>query len=111
MRDALRAYGQASELARADSSRVSEACFERPVAADLMQGPRKIAGAAQRRNRRGLLQQGSAQIGNLPDQFVVDFAQYLCPETQPEEVPAQLIARAEEIATERYASSDWLHRR
>ena len=36
-------------------------CFANPVRADLMIDDRKIAGAAQRRTRRGLLQQGSIQ--------------------------------------------------
>src|SRR6476660_9366450 len=36
-------------------------CFANPVHADVIMGGRKIAGAAQRRTRRGLLQQGSIQ--------------------------------------------------
>jgi len=36
-------------------------CFANPVPADVMMDGRKIAGAAQRRARRGLLQQGSIQ--------------------------------------------------
>ena len=36
-------------------------CFAIPVRADVMMNGRKIAGAAQRRTRRGLLQQGSIQ--------------------------------------------------
>lgn len=36
-------------------------CFANPVRADVMVDGRKIAGAAQRRTRRGLLQQGSIQ--------------------------------------------------
>jgi lipoate-protein ligase A len=36
-------------------------CFTNPVRADVMMDGRKIAGAAQRRTRRGLLQQGSIQ--------------------------------------------------
>ena len=36
-------------------------CFANPVRADVMMDGRKIAGAAQRRTRRGLLQQGSIQ--------------------------------------------------
>ena len=48
-------------------------CFANPVRADVMIDGRKIAGAAQRRTRRGLLQQGSIQgieFGNsLTEQF------------------------------------------
>src|SRR5439155_15721109 len=37
-------------------------CFANPVRADVILNGRKIAGAAQRRTRRGLLQQGSIQL-------------------------------------------------
>ena len=41
---------------------VANACFERPVLHDLVAGGRKVAGGAQRRNRAGLLHQGSANF-------------------------------------------------
>ena len=41
----------------------SRACFENPVAYDLLLAGDKIAGGAQRRTRRGLLHQGSIQGG------------------------------------------------
>lgn len=43
----------------------SGACFTRPVRADVFRHGRKIAGAAQRRTRAGLLHQGSVQDADL----------------------------------------------
>ena len=40
----------------------ANACFEHPVLHDLLAGGRKIAGGAQRRNRVGLLHQGSIRV-------------------------------------------------
>ncbi len=47
-------------------------CFEQPIADDLMLGLRKVAGAAQRRWRDGLLQQGTvAAPGCSPDRVAL----------------------------------------
>ncbi|MBI4227637.1 MAG: hypothetical protein HY600_05160 [Candidatus Omnitrophica bacterium] len=47
-------------------------CFRQPVAGDLMLGARKVAGAAQRRWRDGLLQQGTiAADGHSPDRVAL----------------------------------------
>lgn len=47
------------------------ACFEAPSAYDVVAeaGPVKIAGAAQKRSRHGLLMQGSIERSTLPDRF------------------------------------------
>ena len=49
-------------------------CFANPVRADVMIDRRKVAGAAQRRTRRGLLQQGSIQGVSLQPDFAERFA-------------------------------------
>ena len=53
-------------------------CFANPVRADVLSNGRKIAGAAQRRTRRGLLQQGSIQGVDLATKFADQFASELC---------------------------------
>ena len=60
--DALREEGLETELASTAAPKISDACFANPVRDDLMLAGRKIAGAAQRRTRRGFLHQGSIQI-------------------------------------------------
>ena len=52
-------------------------CFANPVRADVMMDGRKIAGAAQRRTRRGLLQQGSIQNFAMKTDLAQKFAQAL----------------------------------
>src|SRR5207249_1341892 len=52
-------------------------CFANPVRADVMIDGRKIAGAAQRRTRRGLLQQGSIQGVDLANGLAECFAHAL----------------------------------
>ncbi|MEI6085217.1 MAG: hypothetical protein WCS70_13080, partial [Verrucomicrobiota bacterium] len=46
-------------------------CFQNPVAGDVVAGDQKLAGGAQRRNRDGLLHQGSiaARVTDLPASF------------------------------------------
>lgn len=60
-----------------DAPKHSAACFENPVKGDLILGSRKIAGAAQRRTRQGLLHQGSVHLGGpeFPQAWI--FAQAL----------------------------------
>ncbi len=98
-------------LARADAPKISEACFANPVTADVLVRGRKIAGAAQRRTRRGLLHQGSIQYEDLPADFRDAFARALCPIFTRETFPPSLLARARELADQKYASVDWLRRR
>src|SRR5437868_1994202 len=69
IRATLAANGQVSELATNAGPKISESCFANPVRADVLLNGRKIAGAAQRRTRRGLLQQGSIQSINLGNGF------------------------------------------
>lgn len=68
----------------------SSACFENPVADDLLLGGCKVAGAGQRRTRAGLLHQGSVQIGCRFFEPAHRFARALSPSTENfAETPAQ----------------------
>jgi lipoate-protein ligase A len=111
LRDALRKAGHGAELAEKDSPLDSEACFERPVLADVMMAGRKVAGAAQRRTRRGLLQQGSIQHVNIVEGFAVDFADRLAPHCDSKSLSEDVLARAGEIAKSKYVTPAWLERR
>ncbi|MES2571853.1 MAG: hypothetical protein V4710_17595 [Verrucomicrobiota bacterium] len=51
--------GEGGTLAGSAAARVSDACFENPAMHDVLYGGRKVAGAAQRRTRSGLLHQGT----------------------------------------------------
>ena len=111
MRRALETNQIAATLAERAMPKVSENCFANPVRADVLIGERKIAGAAHRRSRFGLLHQGSIQRPDLPDKFRDDFAQSLCERFEKKATEPSLLERAERIAAEKYGSDAWLRRR
>ena len=111
IREALRANGIAATLANSISPKISEDCFANAVRADVMSEGRKIAGAAHRRSRAGLLHQGSIQKAKLPRRFLDDFARALCHRFEPRALSKALVDRATTIAQEKYATSEWLMRR
>jgi lipoyl(octanoyl) transferase len=119
LRKALVANGQRAELALAAS--VVDAgteivdrgytCFANPVRADVTIDGRKVAGAAQRRTRAGLLQQGSVQYVDLGNGLAERFAQGLSEARCEKSLNKSLIERAEEIAEQKYGTDSWLRRR
>ena len=86
-------------------------CFANPVRADVLLNGQKIAGAAQRRSRAGLLQQGSIQQVALTDDFGDKFAARMTETCKRRELGAILINRADQIAKEKYGTVAWLQRR
>jgi lipoate-protein ligase A len=86
-------------------------CFANPVRADLMMNGRKIAGAAQRRTRRGLLQQGSIQGVTMNTDLAEKFAQALSANCSEFEVNEQIFQRAQELAGQKYRTESWLRKR
>lgn len=111
IRHALKANGVEAILASAAAPKISEDCFANAVRADLMSNGRKIAGAAHRRSRVGLLHQGSIQRRDLPDQFRDDFAQILCDRFERKAVSPEILERAATIAEGKYGTAEWLGRR
>jgi lipoate-protein ligase A len=111
IREALKANGIDAMLANTVAPKVSENCFANAVRADVMREGRKIAGAAHRRSRAGLLHQGSIQVAKLPHRFIDDFARILCDRFERKALPPQLIDGATTIAQAKYGTTEWLMRR
>ena len=111
IRAALNAHGIAADLAVEAAPKISEACFANAVRADVMSAGRKIAGAAHRRSRVGLLHQGSIQHDHLPTPFRTDLARLLCTHYEMKNLFRETVERAEQIAQVKYATAEWLHRR
>ena len=111
IRGALQANGIEAVLANSVSPRVSEDCFANAVRADVILQGRKIAGAAHRRSRAGLLHQGSIQNTALPLRFSDDFARSLCDRFERKVLSQEQIDRATTIAQAKYATMEWLMRR
>jgi lipoyl(octanoyl) transferase len=86
-------------------------CFANPVRADVMMNGRKIAGAAQRRTRRGLLQQGSIQGITMETDLAQKFAQSLSAKCNQFEINKEVLQRARELAQQKYGTESWLRKR
>ncbi len=89
----------------------NEHCFANPVRADVMMNGRKVAGAAQRRVRAGLLHQGSIQQVDLRNDLAGRFAQALSENCTERKIDDDVLNRARELAQRKYGSDVWLRRR
>jgi lipoyl(octanoyl) transferase len=85
-------------------------CFANPVRADVMINGRKVAGAAQRRTRRGLLQQGSIQTTRIDNDLARRFAGTLSADCSRREITEEVLQRASELARQKYGADSWLRR-
>jgi lipoyl(octanoyl) transferase len=86
-------------------------CFANPVRADVMMDGRKIAGAAQRRTRRGLLQQGSIQGIAMKTDFAQNFAQALSASCSEFKMTKAISKQAQDGAQQKYGTESWLRKR
>lgn len=105
---ALADAGIAAEPASASTAKISQACFENPVLHDLLVQDRKVAGAAQRRTRAGLIHQGSIQTLDLPPGFGAVFAARLAGAVRHRHF--DVTTEAEKLAASKYATRVWLEK-
>ena len=98
----------ALELASENAS-LGDGCFQKPVAGDLLLSRKKIAGAAQRRTRHGLLHQGSVQLP-LVHISAVNFARALGSDPSANPLTETERQNALELASKRYRTAGWLGR-
>ena len=80
------------------------------MVADLLEGSEKIAGAAQRKTRQGLLHQGSIQRNDLPLEFRPLFARRLGDNICERPVNSAVLEHAKTLATDKYDTLEWLRR-
>ena len=86
-------------------------CFAHPVCADVLIDGRKVAGAAQRRTRSGLLQQGSIQGVDLGNGLADRFAKALSNNCSERKINEEVLNRARELAYCKYGTAAWLRKR
>jgi lipoate-protein ligase A len=86
-------------------------CFANPVRADVIMDGRKIAGAAQRRTRRGLLQQASIQGIDIGNGLADRFARALSMNSDERKIVDHVLKRACELAEQKYGTEGWLRKR
>ena len=104
-------YERRTEADSAVIDRRYNDCFANPVHADVMVDGRKVAGAAQRKTRSGLLHQGSIQRENLNGEFITIFSNLLSNQFVISEIELDILVASEELATTKYATDAWLYRR
>jgi len=92
---------------KAPIPRTGYECFQSPVPGDIVANGRKLAGAAQRRSKWGLLHQGAIAVKLSAQQLGKGFHQVLSVEFQPYEMPTELLAVAQRLASEKYATDAW----
>jgi lipoyl(octanoyl) transferase len=100
-----------SAFTRAGISDAGYSCFANPVHADVMVNGRKVAGAAQRRTDRGLLQQGSIQGIKLSSSLTAQFAQALSTNRCERKVDEEILKLARKLAQQKYGTKSWLRKR
>ncbi|MEP6668149.1 MAG: hypothetical protein ABJF10_03295 [Chthoniobacter sp.] len=89
----------------------SAACFASHVRYDIVAGTAKLAGAAQRRTRWGLLHQGSMQLpATAKDQRADGLAETFATHIQRTDITLEVLQAAQQIAQQKYATEDWLRK-
>lgn len=114
---ALQHVGVPATFAAAPAPGLGGLCFAAPVAYDVMAEGRKIAGAAQRRTRHGLLHQGSVQLPALSETAFSALARSLAADvvnvTHASDIEPALVDLpdlAENLVQNKYGTTEWLHK-
>jgi lipoate-protein ligase A len=108
--EVLHKRGYCVALAGTEDSRTSDACFQGAVEFDVRLAQLKVAGAAIRRHRRGVLLQGSIQGIELFPGFETDFAVQLGDRVVPLALTTSITKAAERLADKKYGSPAWNQR-
>jgi lipoate-protein ligase A len=106
----LAAASAVAELAGARIGPGTGACFESPVEFDLLADGRKIAGAAMKRTREGLLIQGSIQHTAGLDQIAPRLATAFANTVNRRAISPDIRAKADVLVRMKYGSAAWNER-
>jgi lipoate-protein ligase A len=111
---ALSTFGTKAWLYEQDSERDQRGlCSSALTTYDLLGAKGKIAGSAQRKSRKALLQHGSISLQDsmsphlLMTEVANGFRQVLCIELEEDVLSEEEIALATELASEKYEKSEW----
>jgi len=108
---ALRNSSNEIRLAPQAAPKISNACFENPAFADILAGDRKVAGAAQRRTRHGLLHQGSIQTNGCERERLAEcLGSVFSARVHQRSVTEREISAAARLEEEKYGREEWLRR-
>jgi lipoate-protein ligase A len=107
----LREAGVGAQVAPVHAPKISQACFENAAQFDLVVESRKIVGGAQRRNRCGMLHQGSIQAPNLPGDFAQKLASSISQGFASRDLTSSELDEAEKLEREKYGTQEWLRKK
>ena len=107
---ALQSCAIEASLTANSAPKISQGCFENPVRHDIVVSGKKIAGAAQRRSRFGVLHQGSIQLAALPEDFGLRLANALAAKIESRELSEMTVSEAENLAAQKYGCESWLRK-
>jgi len=105
--EAMRAEGVQAGVTPQAAPKVSQACFENPAQYDVLAEGHKIAGAAQRRSRFGMLHQGSVQGVAVAPGFAEQLARTLARTVTRRELCPEELGEAQTLAERKYATEAW----
>ena len=106
----LAGNGETAALATPPEHAGTGVCFESPAEFDLIARGKKIAGAALRRTKCGLLLQGSIQEIPHLEALRPRLASAFASTVLATEITPQQLAAAESLAAEKYATREWTMR-
>lgn len=106
----LSGEGMRAEIAGAASAPPVASCFAQPVQYDIVVGAAKLAGAAQRRTRWGMLHQGSIQAPESLDALRDTLAAAFGEQVRRQELSASIEEDALRLAAEKYGTPAWLRK-
>jgi len=107
---ALRQGGQTVEIIGSPDKVEAVRCFDRAVESDLAANGKKIAGAAVRHHRRGVLLQGSIQRVTIPTTFGTMLAETFTNQVTTRPLSVLTKELASRLANEKYGSEVWNRR-
>jgi lipoyl(octanoyl) transferase len=102
--------GIATALAPSAGAGTATVCFDSPAEFDLIAGLQKVAGAAQRRTRTGLLHQGSVQLPGVTDADRTGFATAFTEVQSTVVLEPSILDAARALAKKKYALQSWTER-
>ncbi len=106
----LTGEGVAAQVVTTTGEPGAKACFIRPVQYDLAVDGKKIAGAAQRRTRWGLLHQGSIQAAQSLTHLGKIFANAFGSSIDRQRLTAESLDAARSLTEAKYGTTAWLRK-
>lgn len=106
----LAAHGAEVRVTTIASNPISAACFENPARYDILAAEGKVAGAAQRRTRAGLLHQGSIQSVARPAEVGAQLGKTFATMLTRRPLTPDELAAGSTLAAAKYATEAWLRR-